>query len=652
MPYYWRQRWRPRRRTFWRRRIRTTFPRRWRRRRYRRRRYRVRRFLFKRKLKKLKLIQWQPKTIRKCNVIGLVPLFQGSPERASFNYIQHIYGFVPEDEPGGGGWTLMVETLSSLWEDWEHLKNVWTNSNAGLPLVRFLGYTLTFYQDAYTDYIVDVFNCLPMVDSEYKHADSAPSRMMQKRNTIRVPSLETKRRKKPYKRRHFRPPSQLQNKWYFQKDICRIPLTMITATAVSFRYPFCGSNCKSNNLTLTCLNPILFNNHNFANPQGTLGYTPNNNRYLYSIGGRTITKPDPTNLIYLGDTKNNTPGKVKQNQSMSNKGWTEPGNWGNPFWHHYIDGSIPVFSSDKSPTTITETEIKALTELAEPYFKKYRYNPERDTGASNRIYLKENFQGSGWNPPQNPDLQMEGFPLFDMLWGFVDWQQKLHAVQDIYDHYILCIQTQEFNEPAQCYIPIDLSYRNGEGPYETTVSNFDNNHWYPKARFQTKSINDLCLTGPHCPRPHFGNYIQAKMKYEFHFKWGGCPQTLEKPYDPCSQPSWIVPSNQLSGLQITNPNTNPATELQEWDWRRDYVTQKAIKRIQKHTPIDETLQIFTDSEHNPGLLRQTHESSTDEETEEEKDQEPIQTQIHKLKQRQRLLKHRILNRLKLQSIVL
>lgn len=654
MPYYWRKRWRPRRRTVWRRRIRAPFSRRWRRRRHARYRYRVRTFPYKKKLKKLRLTQWQPKTIRNCKITGLVPLFQGSPERASFNYIQHIYQFVPKDEPGGGGWTVMIETLSSLWEDWEHLKNVWSTSNAGLPLVRFLGYTLTFYQDPYTDYIVDVFTCLPMVDSEYKHADSAPSRMIQKKHAIRVPSLETKRLKKPYKKRFFRPPSQFQNKWYFQQEVCKIPLTMITATAVSFRYPFCNSNCKSNNLTLTCLNPLLFNNHNFANPEGTAGYTPRNNIYLYSIGGHSITtKPTSQTLIYLGDTKNNTPGKAPSDQSLSNKKWTNKENWGNPFWHHYIDNSIPVFSSNYSPTALdSEEKIKSMTQLAEPYFKEYRYNPERDTGSTNRVYLKENFQGIGWGPPQNPDLMIEGFPLYDSLWGFIDWQQKLHAVQDIYDHYLLVIQTQVFNEPAQAYIPIDISYRNGEGPYETTVSNFDNNHWYPKARFQTKSINDICLTGPHCPRPPFGNYLQAKMKYSFYLKWGGCPQTLEKPYDPCSQPHWTVPSNELSRLQIQNPNTNPATELQEWDWRRDFVTQKAIKRIQQHTPTDETLQIFSESEHNPGLLRQTLESTTDEETEEEKDKDPIEAQILKLKLRQRKLKHRLLHRMKLQSIVL
>ncbi len=86
----------------------------------------------------------------------------------------------------------MIETLGSLWEDWEHLKNVWTSSNAALPLVRYIGTTVIFWQSPYTDYIVQVDNCWPLIDTKYKHADSAPNRMLLKRNVIKVPSLETK----------------------------------------------------------------------------------------------------------------------------------------------------------------------------------------------------------------------------------------------------------------------------------------------------------------------------------------------------------------------------------------------------------------------------------------------------------------------------
>nr|UGV39554.1 MAG: ORF1 [TTV-like mini virus] len=648
MPYY-RKRYYPRRRRWNRyRRIRKNIWRRyWR---NRRTPYYLRgvRKKFNRKLKFIKLQQWQPQTIKKCRIIGIRPLFQGSPERMNNNYVQSIYSFVPPEEPGGGGWTLMIETLSSLWEDWEHLKNIWTNSNAGLPLVRYMGVYLTFFQSEYTDYIVQVDRCLPMIDTKYKHADSAPNRMLLKRNVIKIPSLQTRKKRKPFKRIFVPPPSQFTNKWYFQNEICRIPLVMITAVAVDFRYPFCASSCASNNLTIKCLNIKFFQFHNFDNYPATTGYQPKPETYMYSTGGRNPDqKPTKDDLIYLGDTKTNTPGK-KSNSTDFKK----PENWGNPFWHHYIDGSIKVWTSTKSPQINDAQEIvDSLTEMADFYFLTYRYNPERDKGDSNRIYLVENFKNSGWLPPQNKNLIMEGFPLYDICWGYTDWQEKLHDIQNIDQHYMFVIQTDQFNEPLQAYVPLDPFFLTGHGPYEAPITNYDQAHWHPKQRFQTKSINDICLTGPGCCRSPYGNYVQAKFKYDFRVRWGGCPKTLEQPYDPCSQPNWTVPNNFQERLQITNPESKPQTELYDFDWRRDYVSQKAIKRIQKYTEPDENLQIFAGSSLEPPILRQTQTSSSETEESEEETEIQIKKQILKLKRQQRQLKHRIRQRLSLQSIL-
>lgn len=602
---------------------------------------------FNRKLKYIKLQQWQPQTIRKCHVIGIRPLFQGSPERLNNNYVQSIYSYVPPEEPGGGGWTLMIETLSSLWEDWEHLKNIWTQSNAGLPLVRYMGVTLTFFQSEYTDYIVQVERCLPMIDTKYKHADSAPNRMLLKRNTIKVPSLQTRRKKRPYKKVFVPPPSQFTNKWYFQNEICRIPLVMITAVSTDFRYPYCASSCQSNNLTLRCLNIKFFQYHNFDQYPATLGYIPKPNTYMYSTSGRNPhTKPNKDELIYLGDTKTNTPGKTGKADYLK-----KPEYWGNPFWHHYIDGSITVWTTNLPPTEDAQTIINSLTEMADDYFLTFRYNPERDKGDANRIYLVENFANTGWLPPQNKNLIMEGFPLYDICWGYIDWQEKLHDIQNIDQHYMFVIQTDQFNEPLQAYVPIDPYFITGHGPYEAPETNYDHNHWHPKVRFQTKSINDICLTGPGCARSPFGNYVQAKFKYDFHFKWGGCPKTLEQPYDPCSQPNWTIPSNIQERFQVQNPESKPQTELYDFDWRRDYVSQKAIKRIQKYTEPDENLQIFAGSSLEPPILRQTQTSSSETDETEEESETSIKNQILKLKQQQRKLKHRIRQRLTLQSIL-
>ena len=648
MPYYWRkrrQRWRRRRQPYrWR--TRRIFQRRiWRQR--KRRRNWVRRRLFKKKLLYIPLKQFQPKTIRRCNIIGNVCLFQGSPFRAINNYVQYLYSYVPDDEPGGGGWTIMVESLSSLWEDFQHLKNIWTRSNKGLPLVKYNGVTLTFFQSPYTDYAVQIFSCYPMTDTKYQHADLAPSRMMLKKDVIKIPSLETRRKRKPYKKIYVPPPSQMQNKWYFQKQICNIPLVMIAATAIDLRYPFASSSSKSNNITLKALNPNLFQRHDFDHPSDTLGYFPKSNTYLYATKNiATTTAPTKKDqLIYLGNTKDNQAGK----------GIDKFSDWGNPFYHDYIDQGHPVWVCTKPPTQLQEKlESSEWTQLSQPYFIDIRYNPEKHTGAGNSIFLVPNYAGDHWDKPGNPDLILEGFPLYDMVWGFTDWQKKIKVATNVDNSWIVVITSPFFNEPLTSYIFIDESFIEGFGPYHTkNIPRQHQQHWSPKFTFQQKSINTIGLSGPAAPRPAYDNYMQARMKYNFHVKWGGCPKKLDEPYDPCSQPDWTIPSNINEGLQIQNPATDPRTELQEWDWRRDYVTQKAITRIQEHTTTDVSLQIPTESTHIAPVLRQTREttSSSDSDSETEKEKTPsLQEQISLLKRKQRQLKHRILHRLAHQSL--
>nr|UGV34183.1 MAG: ORF1 [TTV-like mini virus] len=664
MPYYWRKRFTyRRRRNFWPRRTRGTFRRRtrkYRRRFYKyrpRRSFRVRRKIFK-KLKRLRLYEYQPQSIRKCNVLGTVCLFQGSPLRSCFNYTQYMHSFVPEYEPGGGGYCIMIETLSSLWEDFNKLKNKWTASNAGLPLVRFLGGTLTFFQSLYTDYCVEVDTCLPLKDYKYTHADMSPSRILQKKHIIKVPSQETRKKRKPYKRVKIRPPSQFQNKWYFQKDVCDIPFVMIKATAVSFTQPFGDSKWQSNNVTLTCLNPTLFIRHDFQNPSATTGYFPKPALYLYSSkkNTETFTLKSTDTIRYLGNSKEYTSGKDLTGTNLKSSTMKD---WGNVFHETYIHLEDIIYTAQVPPSQVkleTETDKTTFTRLAEPLFLKYRYNPDKDTGQNNQIYLKENFADYGWDPPPNENIIFSGFPLYDLLFGYIDWEEKVHEIQKIPLNYILVIKSDFMNEKAPFYIPFDYNFLNGAGPYRPLDneevpkrSDFDNQNWFPKSKYQFETINKICATAPGSYRPHYHNYIQAQMHYNFRFKWGGCPKTLEKPYDPCSQPTWNIPRNISSAIQIEDPGTQPETIIQNFDWKRDYIKTETIERIQKHTDFNEPLQLSTDSKHNASAAFIPQETS-DSETTEEEEETSLQQKLLQLRQQQLQLKQRILHRLKHQSL--
>nr|UGV36436.1 MAG: ORF1 [TTV-like mini virus] len=663
MPPYWTRRYRfrnyRRKRRFrflpWR--TRQTIRRRYRTRKRYRRPYKVKRRRYNRKKTKLILKQFQPSTINKCKIIGYKCLFQGSPLRTSKNYIQYVYSTVPPFWPGGGGWSLLVFSLESLYEDFLHIQNLWTKSNAGLPLVRFLGSKFKFYQSADTDYVVSYDRCWPMVDTEHTHADSCPIRMLQRRHKVIIPSRKSQSRKKPYKKVFIKPPSQMQTKWYFQRDICKIPLLMLTATSVDLRYPFCSPQAKSNNITIRFLSPFLFQNPNFAHYPTTTGYWPKRTDsgeklYLYASHNalpNDINTDFVKTLIPLCNTTTYQPGKQLSSAGYENK----PENWGNPFYHDYINDTnseqtMYLFLSKTTPINMLEY-IKAngakptLTTVTGPTIYDTRYNPEKDTGEKNKIYLVSNGSKETIEPPTNTNYIFEGFPLFILLWSWTDFIKKLKDTPDIDKYQFLVIETDQFETKLPKYIPIDTDFTEGYDPYTPediknnpqvphTPNIYNKNSWYPKLLFQQQMIERICSAGPAYPRPASNNYLQAYCKYCFYFKWGGCPKTLQKAYDPCLQSKWTTTDNIGTRLEITNPFTPPETQLYSFDWEKDYVNQKAIERIQYYTEIDEPNISISGNKNNPSTFKKAQEKNSA-----EKEEEALQQQLLKLRHKRMLL---------------
>lgn len=641
--YYYRRR---KRYPYRRRRLRKPFRKRFRRRTYWRKQRKVKKFKLK-KLKKLTLKVFQPKTIRLLKIKGFKCLFQGSIKRANNNYIQYIYDTVNDKRPGGGAWSLQVFSLASLYEEWQHLLNIWTVSNAGLPLIRFTGVRFKFYQSAENDYVVKYDNCWPMVDTPYTHADSAPSRMIRAQHKITVPSRKTKLRKKPYKKVFVRPPSQMTNNWYFQRDICKTPLTMLTTTAVDLRFPFAPPEALSNNVTLYTLNTFQFKNTNFQQPdasgyyykmEGTQKY------YLYAAAR------DHSNtwgsLIPLTNTKDNQPGKqlnqlIKRTPTNDNK----MSNWGNPFYHLYDYENFRFYFLTKGPTEIQFTDLnrplnEGITEFSSYIYYQIRYNPEKDTGQDNKVYLISNLHDTKWEEPSNENLIFDGFPLTILLWGWTDWQKKLKQVSNIDNQYIVVIQTKFFSENLKYYVLIDKDFIDGFEPFsphdeqdKLPITPANQQHWYPKHLFQQQSINTLCLSGQACPRPPWNHYLQAFCTYTFYFKLGGCPKQLEKAYDPCLQSKWPTADNIPARYQITNPETPPETELYSWDWDEDFVKKTALQRITEYTPTYETIFLSTGSKSDPIALKKVQENQAQEEEEEKE----LFLQLQQLRHRRKLL---------------
>nr|UGV38199.1 MAG: ORF1 [TTV-like mini virus] len=677
MPSYWNQRYYPRRQRKYRRRrflpwrTRATLRRKWRRRRYRRTRTKVKKKRFRRKRTKIILRQFQPTSIKKCKIIGNKCIIQGSHKRCHHNFIQYYNSKVPELHPGGGGWSQLIFTLDSLYEDYEKMQNVWTTSNCNLPLVRYQGCTMKFYQTNNIDYIVVYDTCWPMVDTYLSHADASPTAMLLKKNKICIPSRQTQTRKKPYKKVFIKPPSQLLSKWYFQRDLCKTPLLMLTTTAMSFTNPFCAPKAQSNNITILSLSPYVFQNFNFQTFPQTSGWYCKRTAleheehtypmYLYAVHSSnqsllidTITLSN-SNKSHFQITPLCNPLNYQAGEHITTTYTNNKTKWGNIFYPDNLDlASVTVYISLMTPIEAVELyktnnptgKSYSLTKPHGPLIYKLRYNPETDKGLKNIAWIQSTSKTEEVKPPDDINLQLSGFPLYVLFWGWTDWLKKAKVIQDLDQNGIIIFKTDQLDTQLPFVIPIGIDFTEGYDPYtehpdsghHVYPSTYSQNHWYPKVQFQDSMIENICMSGPACPRTD--NYLQAFVKYKFHFKWGGCPKRLEKACDPCSQPIWTTPDNIPGRPQITDPNTDPLTELYCWDWLNDYVKTEAIQRIQEHTETDSKTFISTDNKNLPPTAKKTKETETTQE-----ETKKLLLQLHQLQQQRQLLQELLCNRL-------
>nr|UGV39128.1 MAG: ORF1 [TTV-like mini virus] len=665
-PYRHRYRWNQYRRRPWRRprrRPRIWRPRRLIRRKYRRNTYyRVRkRYFRKRKLKRLTLTEWQPEKINKCKVKGIFSLFQCGPDRISYNWTDYMNSIVPEHWNGGGGWSQLKFSLGSLWEQRQIVRNVWTKSNIALPLVRYTGCMFKFYRTTDVDYIVMYNRCHPMLDTEAKHTNAQPSTMLMYKHKILVPSYKTApHKRKPYIRKKIKPPPQLQNRWYFQKDLCDTGLVMITTTAADFQRFFQNPRAVSNNITITCLNTTVFQSRNFQQTDlGTQFWGPKSNYWMYGTLNGHHQQAQIKDLVFLGQTQTYTQGEPigDKEWSVYSQNNTQSRNFGNPFHTNYIHGEQNIWIGNDSykpeilfnKTTHDRTKKvnEVLTLMSQPILVKCRYNPNKDTGIGNEIFFLKNTRNeSMWDAPVDEKLILRGYPLWLAWWGWPDWQKKLHIMQQIDLNYIAVFKTTFIPEKLPGYVPLDMEFINGHSPYEQEIQYplpSDSQHWYPRFKYQMRSIDDICKSGPGTVKTSTTS-IEAHCSYSFYFKWGGCPKQLENIEDPCNQPKFPIPNKKLQTAEIQDPDTSPQKELYEFDFRRHIITASAAERIKKDSKPSTS--IFTDATKWSATPHQSETEEEDEAPTQETQTETLQQLLLQQQRDQRRLQRNILKLMK------
>nr|UGV37756.1 MAG: ORF1 [TTV-like mini virus] len=644
-------RWRRRRpwRNYWRR-PRTTFRARY----YRRRRYRVRR-QFKKKLSKIRLTQYQPPTVKKCNIKGLLNLIYYNVQRIPHNSAMYENSIVPPFHPGGGGFSVLKLSLEAAYDLHLRCHNWWTSSNDNLPLVRYNGTTIKLYYSNTIDYVFKYANYLPSTSGPLTYPSCQPSMMMMAKNSIIMPSKRTKPRKKPYKKLFIKPTSQLENKWYFQTAINKTPLVTFYTAACGIDNYFLGPTWESQNITIYHLNTGLFQNPNFKNYPHETGYSPKSDGTIQYYLYLTLQEQQPNNtykyadIIPLTNTKDYT---IGQSQSQ-NKGSVSnyKNNWyryaGNPFLDIFEDNYIRLISQQNPPkffekfekeTDTFNLQQKNMTLLTESLYLQTRYNPNRDQGINNRIYLVNVEKPGKWDTPTDPKSLLEGYPMWLSIYGFADFKKKQGIIGvDTGNAVVFTMDNTlpKFNKP---FVMIDDNFRGGTSPYQKDVHPDDKTKWFPQTQYQQKSMNALAQCGPGTPKTET-KADDIKMEYIMHFKFGGAPAKMLKIENPAHQDFYPVPNNDQQTTSLQNPAYPPEYYIYSFDQRQDQITSKAAKRLKKDWGSKTDTFQFTESPLEVPALPTSQESP--EETDSEKEEETLYLKLLQQRNKQRELRHRI-----------
>lgn len=567
---------------------------------------------------------------------------------------------VPESQPGGGGFSVIKLTLEGLYDMHKRCQNWWTSSNDNLPLVRYTGCSFKFYQSRFVDYVVKWSTCLPGTSTKITYPGLQPSLMLMSKNALIIPSLQTKRRRKPYKKIHIHAPDQLTTKWYFQTDLVKTTLVTLYTSACSLNHYYTDPTWMSNNITFTHINTKIINNMNFKTVP-TTGYPywthGTMNKYFYC----TIELTNPgqqqlyfSHLIPLTNTKQWTQGSP---QHTNKKDWnTYKNTWhlyaGNPFVTIHND-DITMLTSTTDPQTLFNkwttgpsqtfkmTDEK-FTFLHDPIYLKTRYNPNRDQGTYqdqlNEMYLVRNDQyGDGTEPSEQKSL-LTGYPIWLSIWGFTDFCKKQNII-GVEEQNMLVFKTKctqpIYNAPI---IIIDNDYIQSKSPFSNTVHPNDAEKWYPQVQYQHNEMNLIALCGPGTAKID-SHSDDIKCEYKMHFKWGGCPAKMIKVDDPALQDHYPIPNNEQQTTSLQNPAYPPEYYIYNFDERQHQITKKAAKRIRTDWDTKESLLEFTETPKE--VSAQPESPSTSEESDSEKEEETFYQQLLRQRQKQHNLRKRI-----------
>nr|UPW35058.1 ORF1 [Torque teno virus 24] len=662
---WWWQRWRRRpwgRRRRWRR-LRARRPRRpVRRRRRRRRATRVRRRrggrwgrkrgrrTFKRRRrrrpyfkpkKKLVLTQWNPQTVRRCAIRGMIPLVLCGHTTWNRNYAMRSEDYPEQGRyPFGGSMSTTTWSLRVLFDEHQKHRNRWSYPNTQLDLARYKGCRFTFYRHKKTYFIVTWSRRPPFKLNKYSSAMLHPGMMMQQKYKLLIPSWDTKPKGRPKITVRIRPPTLFEDKWYTQQDLCEVNLVSLAVSAASFSHPF--SQPSSNNICTTFqvlkdkYYPIIGVLPSYTEVAGNKkDYNTNKTeleKWLYNTGSlyhtfhtqeylnpnRTFKSPNDkfcsTLQPWLGSGTNgfqtkksslfgfNTYNPNQEKLTLARKKYWDTLIANNDLHSNYGKAQSEQFEYHLGwYSPIFLSRHRSNTEFATAY-QDVTYNPNCDRGKGNRIWFQYGTKQDTWFNEKQCKCVLLDLPLWAMFYGYTDFiEAELGISAEIHNIGIVVVQCPYtfppmFNkkEPDMGYVFYDMLFGSGKMPDgRGQVPIYWQQRWYPRFAFQQQVMHDITLTGPFSYKDDLV-MTELAAKYRFDFLWGGNMISEQIVKNPCRdegmEPSY--PSRLRRDLQIVDPRSvGPPWVFHTWDYRRGLFGAEAIKRVSTKPTDDDWITV-------------------------------------------------------------
>nr|UHK05486.1 MAG: ORF1 [Torque teno midi virus] len=614
MPFWWRRRrkpwfgrWRYRRRfqRNKRRRTRRRFTKRRNRRapyRRRRRRHKVRR-----KKKKIPIFQWQPDSILKCHIKGNGILVLGCEGTQMYCYTKEKFKYIPPKVPYGGGLGVEKFTLNFLYEEYSYHNNIWTASNVWKDLCRYLYCRFIFYRHPDTDFIVSYNNQPPFEITKYTYPAKHPHMMLLEKHKKIILSKASKPNGKYKVKILVKPPKQMLTKWFFTKQFADFGLLLLSGSAMNLRYSHLSASNENLLINISSLNPKFYQHTNWGSAHAhTSPYKPWDNISSHLQYKAYVKKGSTLELQTFNLPENIT--TFSEVAISYDKGWFSS------IILKAVEWTVP-------PTPLAIRNVIYG-----------RYNPTRDKGTGNKIYIISVIADT-WNAPtHDKQILLEDLPLWLGLYGYISYLQTIKPDDWLSSSLVVLV-----SEAIHCYnmigactmwAPIDGDYIDGKKPYGLPITEVEKTKWFPNYKWQLKTLNAIVESGPFVPQYSEEKYSTWELKYhyDFCFKWGGPAMPEKDVKNPKDLRIYDVPDKQLGRIQICNPaKQSTETIFHPWDSRRGLIKEKALKRMCQHLETDTEFQYSSEEDSPPKKKERQGAALQNPYQEEEEIQQCLQT---------------------------